>query len=121
MRLEKKKLTVDEVRRSLVDILGGEHQRIDLLNIQEAVLEEFDVRASQLHSASRTRSVVVPRQICMYLAREHTELSLSEIGSFFAGRDHSTVLYGIDRINDLMEREPRIRMSVAAIERRLGC
>ena len=85
---------------------AGEHIGAELANepdaYERAVLEEFDVPASELHSRRRTRSVVLPRQICMYLARLHTTLSLAEIGRFFGGRDHSTVLHAVEKVQELV-------------------
>ncbi|MEM7164014.1 MAG: chromosomal replication initiator protein DnaA [Planctomycetota bacterium] len=119
--IEKKALTIDESRGALSDLIGKEERRISLLDIQKGVLEEFsDVRPADLHSRKRTRSIVVPRQICMYIARVHTDLSLGEIGMYFGGRDHSTVLHSIDRIREQMQKHMRIRNAVGAIERRLG-
>ncbi len=62
----------------------------DIINV---VTEEFDVKLSDLQGRSRSRSIVFPRQVCMYLARQFTQHSLGEIGGFFGGRDHTTVLH----------------------------
>ena len=118
--IERRQLTVEEVRESLADLFGQEDRRIDILSIQQRVLEEFNVRSADLHSRSRTRSVVVPRQICMFLARKHTPLSLGEIGIHFGGRDHSTVLHAIEKVKSLIDKDPRIRGKLQSIERQLG-
>ena len=120
VEIENRDLSTDEVRHALADVLGHDERRLDLNMIQRKVLEEFDVLPSDLHSRSRTRSVVIPRQICMYLGREHTSLSLGEIGLFFGGRDHSTVLHAIDKIRRMIREDSRIRAAVASIERQLG-
>ena len=117
--IEKKPITLDAVKESLADLFGDESTRIDLLKIQQSVLEEFEVLPADLHSRKRTRSIVVPRQICMYVARRHTDLSLGEIGAFFGGRDHSTVLHGIEKVVSMLDKEPRIRRAVDSIERHL--
>jgi chromosomal replication initiator protein len=61
--------------------------------IMDAVIKHYGVRLGDLQGKKRTKSVTLPRQICMYLARELTKLSLEEIGGFFGGRDHTTVLH----------------------------
>lgn len=67
-------------------------------NIIGVVTNHFAVRLSDLQSKKRTRSIVLPRQVCMYLARTLTVLSLEEIGGYFGGRDHSTVLHAEEKI-----------------------
>lgn len=120
VKIENKDLNIDEVRHSLSDLIGQQDRRVTLLDIQQAVLEEFQVRPADLHSRKRTRSIVVPRQICMYLARKHTDLSLGEIGIYFGGRDHSTVLHGITKIRTLKDQDARIRNAIANIENDLS-
>jgi chromosomal replication initiator protein len=72
---------------------------ISIEDILRVVTGHFNVRIADLQSKKRTRSIVVPRQICMYLARSLTMLSLEEIGGYFGGRDHSTVLHATDKIS----------------------
>ena len=71
---------------------------IRIEDIQRAITRRFGVRLSDLQSKRRTRSIAYPRQVCMYLARELTGHSLEEIGGYFGGRDHTTVLYAADKI-----------------------
>ena len=119
--IEQKPLTLDLVRNSLVDILGEEQSTaIDLPKIQQVVLEEFHVKASDLHSRKRTRSIVLPRQVCMYLARLQTNLSLEEIGDYFGGRDHSTVMHAVEKITELRETDIKLRKTLENLESRLG-
>ncbi len=118
--IEHRPLTVAEVAEALADLIGHEERRIDLFAIQQLVVEEFKVQPADLHSKSRTRSVVLPRQVCMYLGRTHTRCSLGEIGLYFGGRDHTTALHAIEKIRTLIERDPRVRNAVNSIERRLG-
>ena len=67
----------------------------------------YNVRVTDLQSRKRTRSIVLPRQICMYLARSLTMLSLEEIGGYFGGRDHTTVLHAEEKS---APRSARIRL-----------
>ena len=87
-----------EVARSALHEPAAAKGPVTIENILSAVTRYFGVRVSDLQSKKRTRSIVLPRQICMYLARSLTPLSLEEIGGFFGGRDHSTVLHADDKI-----------------------
>ena len=90
-------ITMD-VARTALDEPAKPKTPITIEDITRAVTEEFQVKLSDLQSKKRTRSIVYPRQICMYLARSYTMLSLEEIGRYFGGRDHSTVLHAEDKI-----------------------
>jgi len=72
---------------------GGPASAITVQHIVDAVTRYFGVRLADLQSKRRTKSITVPRQVCMYLARELTNHSLEEVGGFFGGRDHTTVLH----------------------------
>jgi chromosomal replication initiator protein len=71
---------------------------VTIPQIVEAVLGVYNVRISDLHSKRRNKSIALPRQICMYLARQKTRFSLEEIGNYFGGRDHTTVMHAIKTI-----------------------
>lgn len=95
--LMKVDLTVAMAREALGEILIDRRPRVTLDVIVHAVTEHFGLRRVDLQSKRRTKPLTEPRQICMFLARRLTNLSLEEIGAYFGGRDHSTVLYGADR------------------------
>jgi len=81
-------------------------QRIAITDILNTVAGQYNMRVSDLQGKRRTKSIVWPRQVCMYLARELTNLSLEEIGRYFSGRDHTTVIHayrlvGSRRLEDL--------------------
>lgn len=88
--------------------------------ITEAVAAHFQTKISDLRSKKRNRSVSLPRQVIMFLAREQTNLSLDEIGGHFGGRDHSTVLYACSRIHDLIEQDPDFAIEIDRLRSRLG-
>ena len=67
----------------------------DIINV---VTREFHVRISDLQSKKRSKSITLPRQVCMYLARKLMDSSLEEVGGYFGGRDHTTVLHSCDKI-----------------------
>ncbi len=88
--------------------------------ITETVASHYQVKISDLRSKRRSRSVSVPRQVVMYLARQTTDLSLDEIGDHFGGRDHSTVLYAVRRVKEQMEGDTRFAAEVERFRDRLG-
>ena len=84
-----------EALRELFAARKGQPSMEDILNL---VTERFGVKLSELQSKKRTNTIAYPRQVAMYLARQITRHSLEEIGGFFGGRDHSTVIYAVERI-----------------------
>ena len=112
-------ITVD-VAREMVATMGGPIRRaVQINDILEAVAAQFSVRLSELVGRRRTKSVVLPRQVGMYLARKLTSMSLEEIGAHFGGRDHATVLYAEKSVADVVKKTPALAESVAALTRRL--
>ncbi len=95
------------------------NRRIAPATIIEAVATQFDIGRDKLLGRERTRDVVLPRQIAMYLIREETNASLPEIGNALGGRDHTTIMYGIDKINELMEKDDNLRRQIMAIRQQL--
>lgn len=93
--------------------------RIGISDIQAAVAERFGLKVADLQGKRRHKSVAFPRQICMYLAKELTSLSLVEIGGHFGGRDHTTVLYGVDKIRKLLELDPSLLEIVRQLRDRI--
>ncbi len=92
---------------------------VSMEQIVAGATEYFGLRLADLQSRKRTRTIALPRQICMFLAREHTRYSLEEIGGYFGGRDHTTVLHAIRTINDRKELEPEIKNALEAINLRI--
>ena len=94
---------------ALKDVFPNSHKKeVTLEVIQEIVATYFKIRIEDLHSKKRTRSIAFPRQIAMYLCRELTDTSLPQIGNFFGGRDHTTVLHAYDKI--AKEREENAKL-----------
>ncbi len=84
-----------------------------------AVTDYFGVRLTDLQSKRRHRSVTIPRQVCMYLARQHTRHSLEEIGGHFGGRDHTTVMHALDAVKHRCEADTDFRGQVEALDARV--
>ena len=76
----------------------------------------YSVRLSDLQSKKRNKSIAFPRQVCMYLARKHTRYSLEEIGGYFGGRDHTTVLHGVRTVTGDIESDREIAHQVGQID-----
>ncbi len=75
-------------------------------DIIKCVMTHFQIKLSDLQSKRRSQSIAQPRQVAMYLARTLTRHSLEEIGGYFGGRDHTTVMHGCNRVREVMERDP---------------
>jgi len=80
--------------------------------IVEAVSAHFGVKVSEIQSRRRTKSIALPRQVCMFLTRKLSSMSLEEIGGFFGGRDHSTVLHAIRHVEQFCGKDPAFKASV---------
>jgi chromosomal replication initiator protein len=89
---------------------------VTIESIVEAVIGHYDVRVQDLVSAKRQRSIAVPRQICMFLAREHTRHSLEQIGHYFGGRDHTTVMHAVKTVRERRETSANYQAILKNIE-----
>jgi chromosomal replication initiator protein len=88
-------------------------------DVISVVITHFSVRLADLQSKSRTKSIVYPRQVAMYLARKLTDLSLEEIGGYFGGRDHSTAVYAIEKMDQRRRVDGDFSSLLADLERRV--
>ena len=95
------------------------HKGISVENIAKLVAEHFDVPVEKLSSKTRKRSVVIARQLSMYLAKNYTKSSLKMIGDNFGGKDHSTVIYSIKAVNDLIDTDSIFKDTVAELEKKV--
>ncbi len=114
--LTKTPLTLKLAQDILRDSLKEEEQKISIEQIQRTVADYFHLKVSDLRAKRRTRSVVKPRQIAMYLIRSLTGHSLPEIGEFFGGRDHTTVLHAFHKVDGETEKDPTIRRMIEEIK-----
>jgi chromosomal replication initiator protein len=95
-------------------------REITIEDIIEVVVDYFGVRLADLQSKRRQKSIAHPRQICMYLARKHTRYSLEEIGGYFGGRDHTTVMHAQRTIASKRDDDHELHQRLTAFETRLG-
>jgi len=111
-------ITRDLVESTLVD-LQTRSTAVTPDRIIAAVADQFGVDEDRLLSTDRSRQVALPRQVAMFLIREGTDASLPKIGEVLGGRDHTTVMYGLDKIASLLETDDNLRRRVAAIRETL--
>ena len=110
-------ITLEMVDRTIRDLVRTrEPRRIKIEDIQKAVAKHFNVTKADLLSSRRTRSVVRPRQIAMYLSKLLTPRSLPEIGRRFGGRDHTTVLHAVRKIEGLIDSDSALADDVAFLK-----
>lgn len=96
------------------------HKSLSIDEIENIVCEHFEVKPDQVRSKTRKRSVVQARQISMFLAKECTRNSLTQIGKYFGGRDHSTVIHACQTVNDLMDTDESLKNTIQEIQRRIS-
>ncbi|MBL6927884.1 MAG: chromosomal replication initiator protein DnaA [Rhodospirillales bacterium] len=111
--------TLETTQEVLHDLLRANDRRVTIEEIQKRVAEHFNIRTSDMHSARRARSVARPRQVAMYLAKQLTSRSLPEIGRKFGGRDHTTVMHAVKKVDELRERDAGFAEDVDLLRRML--
>jgi chromosomal replication initiator protein len=97
------KISIEQVKRALRDLLAIQDRQVGMDNIQRTVAEYYNIKISDMLSKRRNRTIARPRQMAMSLAKELTNHSLPEIGEAFGGRDHTTVLHACRKIIELRE------------------
>jgi chromosomal replication initiator protein len=108
-RLSNQAISVELAREALPELFTVRRGQPSMEEIIDLVTGHYGVKLSDLQSKKRTNAVAYPRQVAMYLARKITRHSLAEIGGFFGGRDHSTVLHAVDKIDKLVGKDPQCR------------
>ncbi len=111
-------VSLDVAKAAMSDVRStfGRSNQPTIQMIIDAVMYYFDIKLSDLMSKRRHKSVALPRQVCMWLARKHTRYSLEEIGGYFGGRDHTTVLHAVRTIGLRRDSDPDICKAVDRIE-----
>ncbi|MFI4935715.1 MAG: chromosomal replication initiator protein DnaA [Caulobacterales bacterium] len=112
-------LTLEESQSFLRPHLRGGEKRVTVDDIQKATSEHYGMKQSDLISERRTRSVARPRQAAMWLAKQLTTRSLPDIGRRFGGRDHTTVLHAVRRIEALRAIDPQLARDLEVLTRKL--
>jgi chromosomal replication initiator protein len=114
-----REITVEMTQDCLSDILRTSDRKVTVEEIQRKVSEHYNIRLSDMLGPKRLRSYARPRQIAMYLCKKLTSRSLPEIGRRFGGRDHTTVMHGVRRIDDLRNQDSQMSDDLDMLRRSL--
>ena len=112
-------ITLEVAQDCLADILRASERKITVEEIQRKVSEHYNIRLSDMIGPKRLRTYARPRQIAMYLAKQMTSRSLPEIGRRFGGRDHTTVMHGVKRVEELKVQDGQIAEDLEMLRRAL--
>lgn len=112
-------ITLETTQEVLQDLLRANDRRVTIDEIQRHVAEHYNIKLSDMHSARRCRNVARPRQVAMYLAKQLTCRSLPEIGRKFGGRDHTTVMHAVRKVDELVGEDPSFAQDVDVLRRAL--
>jgi len=117
--LHKKVITIEFAEKTLENIMEKPDVTLSTDIIIKKVASHFEIKVSDIKGKRRHKSVAYPRQIAMYLTRELTALSYPEIGSKFGGKDHTTVMSAVKKINRLEREDPPTRSNIKALKRKI--
>jgi chromosomal replication initiator protein len=117
--LNKKEIDLALAKQMLKNFIKNTTKEISMEYIQKLVCEYFEVPVEMVKSKTRKREIVQARQISMYLSKSHTKTSLKSIGAFFGGRDHSTVIYACQTVEDLIDTDKKFKAYVYDIQKKL--
>jgi len=112
-----KPLSLDLARETLKDILPEEGKKPAAAEIVKFVARHYDLKVSEIKSKSNARQIVIPRQVAMYLCKRLTDLSYPEIGKLFNDKHHSTVMYSVDKVNQMRSSDADFDRVLHALEK----
>ena len=118
-KINTKSPNIYECKRILKDFISSSNKSINVESIQNLVAAHFNLNIQEMLSPRRSRSLARPRQIAMYLAKQHTTNSLPDIGRKFSNRDHTTVIHAVKKIDELIKKDNEIRQSVLEIKKKI--
>ena len=118
-RFNQKEVSIQLARDALRDLLSIQNRQISVENIQKTVADYYKIKVADMYSKKRPASIARPRQIAMYLAKELTQKSLPEIGELFGGRDHTTVLHAVRKINGERQQLTELNQQLHVLEQTL--
>ncbi len=113
-------VTIETTQDLLRDLLRANDRRVTIDEIQRKVAEHFNMRVADMHSERRARAVARPRQVAMFLAKQLTQRSLPEIGRKFGGRDHTTVMHAVKKVEELMANDQGFAEDIELLRRTLA-
>lgn len=118
-RLMKQDITLETTQLILRDVLRSSNRAVTVERIKQLVAEHCQVTMAELNSQRRLRSIARPRQLAMYLTKRFTSHSLPEIGRAFGGKDHTTVLHAVKRVEELCAQDDKLRKDVEELSRQI--
>ncbi len=118
-KINTKSPSIYECKKILKDFINSNNKSINVEFIQNLVASHFNLNIQELLSPRRSRSLARPRQIAMYLAKQHTTNSLPDIGRKFSNRDHTTVIHAVKKIDELIRKDNDIKQSVIELKKKL--
>ncbi len=114
-----REITLELAQDCLADILRASDRKLTIEEIQRKVAEHYNIRLSDMIGPKRLRNIARPRQVAMYLAKQLTPRSLPEIGRRFGGRDHTTIMHGVRKIEELMTTDSQLSDDLQLLRRLL--
>ncbi|MGB5872055.1 MAG: chromosomal replication initiator protein DnaA [Albidovulum sp.] len=114
-----REITLDLAQDCLSDILRTNDRKLTIEEIQRKVSEHFNIRLSDMIGPKRTRTIARPRQVAMYLSKQLTTRSLPEIGRRFGGRDHTTIMHGVRKVEELKASDHQLAEDIDLLRRLL--
>ena len=118
-KINTKSPSVYECKKILKDFINTNNKSVNVELIQNLVASHFNLNIQELLSPRRSRSLARPRQIAMYLSKQHTSNSLPDIGRKFSNRDHTTVIHAVKKIEELIKKDNEIKQSVFELKKKL--
>ena len=119
-QLLNEKITVDNAKSILKDIIKDNEQAVAPERIRSTVANHYKIKIVDMDSPKRNAEITLPRQVAMYLCRETTELSLPKIGKLFGNRHYSTVIHAVEKIEDELKYDEELRENVETIKAKLN-
>ena len=118
--LQEGRIDLELAKAALGETGTPEQKRITIQQIFDVVTRYYNVRLADLQGKKRHKSIAFPRQVCMFLARKNTPYSLEEIGGYFGGRDHTTVLHAVRTVDGDCKEDPEIAKQLVHLQGQLG-
>ena len=117
-KINTKSPNIYECKKILKDFVSYNSKSINVESIQNIVAIHYNLNIQEMLSSRRSRSLARPRQIAMYLAKQHTTNSLPEIGRKFSNRDHTTVIHAVKKIEELIKKDNEIKQNITEIKKK---
>src|SRR5206468_8335667 len=117
--LNGREISVELVHEVLAPLWGEDDRTVTIDQIQLRTAEFYGIKLADMRARNRAKAVAFPRQVAMYLARTLTHTSLADIGRVFGGKDHTTVLHAVDRIQAAIGTDPKVKKALDSLVERV--